>query len=151
MMNKVCAMLRRASAWSDSCSCHAAFLQANAYDTLPSELKKAVDTCPMRCRRAAELSSGEFLAAVHDALQVSNAELIAELPRALPATDRQALLLDIDYALSHSVLYLTAKLSYASELPWSVVQIAHFDTDIVGAAARRALESKHPHPVLRTP
>ena len=31
---------------------------------------------------------------------------IAELPRTLPAADRQSLLLDMDYALSHAVFLL---------------------------------------------
>ena len=44
---------------------------------------------------------------------------------------------------------MTAKTSYITEEPWCVLQCAHTDRELSHRAIRRALHSRHPHPIMR--
>lgn len=149
MLEKVAAILRKATFWIEACPCHAQFLQEHSRDDMPAELYKAIMACPMRCRRAPELACGELVAVVHAAAQSCSAELLSELPRKLSAGDRRSLLQEMDLARAHICFYMSAKLRYVTELPWAVVGIAHFDRGVAEATLRAALQSLHPHNLLR--
>ena len=151
--------IRSLISWHDSCGCHAKILKKIADDDDIGELGadksfvKAIMKCPLRGRRAPEMSAGEEMTVFDAQWQTSVAELSAELPpvAVLPAAKRLSLLQDMDMAHAHLTFYLTAKSSYEREEPWSVTQVAHLDRTIREGALQRCLDSRHEHHLLRWP
>ena len=60
MLEVVCSLLRKHTFWAESCPCHSHILQSNRGE-LTAELKQHFERCPLRGKRAPELSAGEFL------------------------------------------------------------------------------------------
>jgi len=151
MIEHICKVLRRATAWLERCPCHESFLKCHGESgEIPKWLHQAVLECPLRARRAAEYSSGGWIAELEQAFTATIASLVVELPNELADRDRQTLLQALDLARAHMMFYCTAKLAYASQEPWFVVQVAHLDRDVAVAALRRVLASTHRHRLLRT-
>ena len=59
MLEHVCKVVRRAISWIEGCSCHSKLLHGEVSD-FPPELVRQWRSCPMRGRRAAEISAGDF-------------------------------------------------------------------------------------------
>jgi hypothetical protein len=149
MMNTVCNILRKAIMWAESCSCHWCILQPGVNVEMPVAFGRAVSECPMRCRRAADLASGEFQAMIELECEVTGVTLLVDL-LPMPMTDavRMALVQEFDMARAHMTFYFTAKLSYWLEFPYSVAAISHHEPLVAKAMMRRALQSDHRHPLL---
>ena len=71
------------------------------------------------------------------------------MPHRITAHERLELLQEMDAMRAHLTFYLTAKVGYMHEVPWSIVQISHMDRAIAEAALRRLLVSGHKHPMMR--
>ena len=150
MIDQVLLTLRKASAWADSCSCHSDMLAAVSRKELEvtAEVVKRLQSCPMRCRRAAEIASEEFLQIIESSAEATAAELIISLPGNLTAAERRSAVEDFDLARAHLTFYFTSKLAYTAEEPWNVVILSHFDQHKARAAGRNVLRSRHPHPLM---
>ena len=142
--------MRKATVWVECCPCHEGFLERHRLEELPELIKKDIATCPMRCRLTPELSAGELMDAVGTAARASAAQLLVDLvPLGLTASERRELLEEFDLARARDLFYMTAKTSYLTEEPWCVIQCAHTDRELPRRAIRRALHSRHPHPITR--
>ena len=77
MLEVVCALIRRHIAWAESCPCHWHLLEGSRRGDyhIPPKLKELFQSCPMRGKRAAEVSSGDFLDIMKDLWAVSAAEV----------------------------------------------------------------------------
>ena len=152
-LDKLCDVLRCGICWLETCPCHAAIVKHigdgdDGEDPVPKHLRDALCKCPLRARRAPELSTGALLQEVVRLCQLTMAQVVADLPTTLPQDDRRRLLQEMDAGRNHLIFYVTAKTAYLSEEPYSVVQLAHFDRDVAERAARRVLASRSPHPLL---
>jgi hypothetical protein len=149
MMKKMCDILRRAILWAESCSCHWPIFQPGVNVELPEAFRRVVSECPMRCRRAADLASGEFQTMIEHECELSGVALLVDLlPMPVSDAERMALLQEFDMARAHLTFYFTAKLSYWLEFPYCVAALSHHDALISTAIMRRSLQSDHPHPLL---
>lgn len=132
VVEKLCVVLRKATLWLECCPCHEAIRKgyddksdSGGYERdIPKPLLAAMLRCPLRCRRAPELSAGELLVEVDRWCQVSCAQLATELSRKLSGRERRGLLQDMEAARTHLMFYLTTKMAYLDQEPWCVVQVA---------------------------
>ena len=150
MMEVVCALIRRHIAFVESCPCHWHLLeQARRGEIhIPQEVKALFETCPMRGKRAAEISSGAFLDILKDLWAVSAAEVVRVMGRDINEEDKRFVMQEFDRARAHLVFYFTLKLSHLQEFPWKILQIAHPSEIVAQMAARDALQSTCQHPLV---
>ena len=153
MVEALCCGLRAAFAWIEGCPCHSHLLKSYGGEDgdMPGHVRVALASCPMRTRRAAELSCGEFLSTVGRAFDLTAAELSCSLQEAstgLSVQERSMLLDEFDLGRSHLACYFTMKVSHWNGFPWEVARLSHFDADIARDAAQQALESLCCHPIL---
>ena len=151
VLDKLCDVLRGSICWLEACPCHASINAVDGddddADPLPRRLRDALSKCPLRARRAPELSTGALLREVDRLCQLSMAQVVADIPITLSQVQRRSLLQQLDAGRNHLIFYVTAKTAYLSEDPYNVVQLAHFDRDVAERAARRVLASRNPHPL----
>ena len=130
MGEHVCSMLRRATGWLEGCPCHQTVqhggggIEEEEIDELPKTLVAAWSRCPMRARRAPELSTGELLQQVDVWCRNSSAQLVTALPRSVQGLPRRQLLQDMNASRAHLLFYLTAKLNYMEQEPWCIARVA---------------------------
>ena len=145
MCEELCSGLRSAASWIEGCSCHSHVLKH--CEGMPAAAKEKFARCPMRTRRAAELSNGDFVATVSHAFDVHAAELAGRL-RGVTARERLQILDEFDLGRAHLLFYFTMKVSHWSGFPWRVVRISHYDAAVARQAMCEALESSCCHPIL---
>ena len=148
MLEVVCSILREHIAWAESCPCHYHLLHRHAGE-MSSDLKKQFLGCPMRGKRAAELSNGEFLDLLRSLWQVSTVEVLRLLPAGLEPAQRRSIIQEFDRARTHLSFYFALKLTHLQHMPWKILQMAHFNEVIAQMVAREALESTCSHPLVQ--
>ena len=149
MMEVVCALIRRHIAFIESCPCHWHLLEQARREEIyiPPEVKALFESCPMRGKRAAEISAGAFLDILKDLWAVSAAQVVRVMGREINEEDRQLITQEFDRARTHLVFYFTLKLSHLQELPWKILQIAHTSEIVAQVALRDVLQSTCEHPL----
>ena len=148
MLEVVCSILREHIAWAESCPCHYHLLHRH-HGEISRELKKQFSGCPMRGKRAAELSNGEFLDLLRSLWQVSTVEVLRLLPAGLEPAQRRSIIQEFDRARTHLSFYFALKLTHLTQMPWKILQIAHANEIIAQMAAHEALESTCAHPLVQ--
>ena len=150
MMDKLCLLLREAARWAGRCSCHEKYIKQHVLEVFPKVLK-VIAQCPLRGRRAPELSKGAFFHMLQDVADTTAADLVAQLPAGIPAQSRVDLLQEFDLGRAHIDFYFAVKLSYLSEEPWCIVQLADSDLATQSNMIRQVLASQCQHPLWRLP
>ena len=147
MLEVVCSLLREHIAWAESCPCHYRFLHLRGAraPALPAKVKAQFARCPCRGKRAAELSSGEFLDLMGRLWGVSTVHVLQALPADVSQRQRRHIMQEFDRARTHLSFYFTMKLSHLQEMPWKVLQVSHSSEIIAQIAARDALTSDCQH------
>ena len=149
MLEVVCALIRRHIAWAESCPCHWHLLEGSRRGDyhIPPKLKELFQSCPMRGKRAAEVSSGDFLDIMKDLWAVSAAEVFRVVGREINDEDRTFIMQEFDRARTHLAFYFTLKLSHLQEMPWKILQLAHPRETVAQIAANAVLQSTCQHPL----
>ena len=150
MLEIVCTLIRRHIAYAESCPCHWHILEAarrGEFD-IPIKVRELIDRCPMRGRRAAEISTGEFLAIMRDLWAVSAAMVYRVMGREINDQDRRLVMQEFDRARTHLAFYFALKLTHMQELPWKVFQVSHSSEAVAQLAAHEILQSDNEHPLL---
>ena len=148
MLEVVCSLLRKHMFWAESCPCHYHIL-VGRHDDLSPELKRHFASCPMRGKRAAELSEGSFLDLLGQLWALSTVEVLRVVPADVEQAKRRSIVQEFDRARAHLAFYFAVKLSHLQAMPWKVFQIAHTNEVIAQLALREALTSSCRHPVLQ--
>ena len=136
MLEVVCSLLRKHTFWAESCPCHSHILQSH-HAELTAQLKQHFERCPLRGKRAAELSAGEFLDLLGQLWAVSTVQVLRVLPADVDPAERRLIVQEFDRARTHLgfLFYIEAQ-PFAGEV---VAQLA----------AREDLASPCQHPVLQ--
>ena len=148
MLEVLSSILRQHIAWAESCPCHYHVLRSHSEELSP-KLKAQFLRCPMRGKRGAELSSGEFLELLGNLWQMSAVQVLRVLPADLDAGQRRGLIQEFDRARAHLGFYFALKLTHLQQMPWKVLQISHSNEVIAQMAAREALASRCVHPLVQ--
>ena len=141
-VEQIAKALEQCIAWAESCSCHWHRDRAEASD----EEKALWRVCPMRCRRCADMSAGEFLQQVHDSLDASSSRIALDLPSTLSANERMSILTDFESARNHILYYFHLKLQYWQEPPWCLFGMAHKSGEVALQCEAKARASSCTHP-----
>ena len=88
---------------------------------------------------------------LQDVADTTAADLVAQLPAGIPAQSRVDLLQEFDLGRAHIGFYFAVKLSYLSEEPWCIVQLADSDLATQSNMIRQVLASQCQHPLWRMP
>ena len=148
MLEVLSSIIREHIVWAESCPCHYHVLRSHSEELSP-KLKAQFLRCPMRGKRGAELSSGEFLELLGNLWQISTVQVLRVLPANLDPGQRRGLVQEFDRARTHLGFYFALKLTHLQQMPWQVLQISHSNEVIAQMAARGALASRCAHPVVQ--
>ena len=149
MMEKLCCTLRALPSWVEQCPCHAHLMSDSGEGGQVSpRLRRLAVACPLRGRRASEVSTGKFINLVRNLSGTSVVELVSDLPRDTSPNVRADILQAFDLACAHLQFYFATQLSYWEELPWAVVQISDSNEDLAKGMLQHILDSDDPHPIL---
>ena len=140
-------MQSRLSSWVESCPCHWDALH-NSSDDIPKDLKDLWKDCPLRGRRAADISSGKLLAFVKELLAVSGATLLLKMPASIPHEDRADIVHDFENGRAHVLLQFALKMNHWGAYPWAGYASACHDVDKSPEVLRAALASECSHPQI---
>ena len=151
MLDHLVFIVRKATAWLESCPCHWELLQRDTEaNPIPPRIKRRFRRCPMRGMRAPELCNGELLLVMGLVCEQTGLQLLNKLPRDISAEERAQLLDEFNAGRSHLCFYLAMKLSALEEWPWKVCVLAHTDEDVARQVLGEALASDCGHARLQT-
>ena len=141
MVRIVHAAVDELAGWSEGCVCHPPWVWQKESKARRQKLLAAPQGCPMQGRRAPELACGAWRTFIDKLFAKSVWQLTVAHQRQLPAADWLELVADFEHAKACAQTVLRIKLNCWSKLPWLLCGLAHHDTLLAAAAAKKSLQS----------
>ena len=141
------AILRRLSAWIESCPCHTKPLRDESTGFRRNKYWKGIfknnlhDVCPLGGCRAPELAVGALENTLQRIVAMSAADLVRRMPERFPADDRNVVMADFEIAKGYVEFGLRLKFDCYRRLPWQLAGLGHHDFAVKVSTAQAAVAS----------
>ena len=116
-------------AWSESCPCHWHLLTAGGAAAMEPSVRRLLESCPMRGRRAPELAMNGFMAELAAFSSRSAASLAQRFPCDLPDDSRSCIVHDFELGRSFLTSVLAMKTSHFRSFPFKLAALAFHDQE----------------------
>ena len=145
-MNLLGLVLHRLEVWCEGCSCHMpkkdlhllGLVVRRYQGRAPGSTSTMASKCPLRARRAAEMSVGDFQSLCLTFLNMASQQLLPECA-ALSRKEKDIVFTDFDRGRAHLVCVLQIKTANWMQLPLALACVGHHDPH----AAREGFAALH--------
>ncbi|CAE7244193.1 unnamed protein product [Symbiodinium sp. CCMP2456] len=115
--------------WVESCPCHWHLLTGASAQLLSRSDKHLLEQCPMRTRRAPEVSQGDFLKELSSFSSHSGANFLRQFPADLSESQQAALVREFEHGRAYLTMVLMLKTAHFRSQPWSAAGLAYHDQE----------------------
>ena len=144
MLDGVSEALLEVATWAEGCPCHSRQpqLQGRTRHLRVAAFQRVLnmDTCPLRCMRAAEMARVGVMPLLEPLFRSLNTALLLEPTiAALSAADKAMIVRDYAAIRRHIMFTFATKCAFWNQVPWVLAGLAHKDESVARRCCRRAL------------